>query len=201
MGFSNEKSNRRRLLFSSLGKNIAETLMNDQGRWDRMKSKFQDMRVKYRTLRQKILDRLSSTGLRILTRSKKMKSIPSKPSSIPYDTHDKQYDQKTNISYINQTIINNNSFIVSYDDDEDEYEYDEIDSTDENDEFEQLQNIRGICDQIAWNALDNNATVYVLTTYIVSDKTICSLSDVEPDNEYPHICEYGSSFKFNREKK
>jgi hypothetical protein len=33
--------------------------------------------------------------------------------------------------------------------------------------------------------------VYILTTYLVSDKIVCSLSDVESDIEYEHVCEYG----------
>ncbi|CAF0734551.1 unnamed protein product [Rotaria sordida] len=175
------------------GKKIAETLMNDQGRWNRMKSKFHEVRVKYRNLKQKIVDRLSSTGLRILTRSKKMKQIPSKQSLI----HDeKQFNKKqsniTNIIFSNETTINIDLVTSTNDNaDDEEYEYDDLDSSDESDEFEQIEDIRGICDQIAWNALDNNSTVYILTTYIVSDKIVCSLSDVEPDIEYHHICEYG----------
>ncbi|CAF3831802.1 unnamed protein product [Rotaria sordida] len=180
------------------GKKIAETLMNDQGRWNRMKSKFHEVRVKYRNLKQKIVDRLSSTGLRILTRSKKMKQIPSKQPLI----HDeKQFNNKqsniTNIIFSNETTINIDLITSTNDNaDDEEYEYDDLDSSDESDEFEQIEDIRGICDQIAWNALDNNSTVYILTTYIVSDKIVCSLSDVEPDIEYHHICEYVLDFCF-----
>ncbi|CAF4805664.1 unnamed protein product, partial [Rotaria socialis] len=171
------------------GKNIAETLMNDQGRWERMKSRFYEVRVKYRALKQKIVNRLSSTGLRILTRSKKIKPLPTKP--IHDENNLKQYDQQTNSSFSNHTIIPTDLIIINDEGgDDDEYEYDDLDSLDESDEFEQIQDIRGICDQIAWNALDDNSTTFILTTYIVSDKIICSLSDVEPDHEYPILCEY-----------
>ncbi|CAF3644565.1 unnamed protein product [Rotaria sp. Silwood1] len=182
------------------GKKIAEVLMNDQGRWNRMKSKFHEVRVKYRNLRQKIVDRLSSTGLRILTRSKKIKQTQSQQPLI-HDENQVNNKQSniTNISFSNETTINigliiNNS--NNNDDDDDEYEYDDLDSSDESDEFEQIDDIHGICDQVAWNALDDSSTVYILTTYIVSDKIVCSLSDVESNTEYHHICEYVLDFCF-----
>ncbi|CAF3576654.1 unnamed protein product [Rotaria sp. Silwood1] len=183
------------------GKKIAEVLMNDQGRWNRMKSKFHEVRVKYRNLRQKIVDRLSSTGLRILTRSKKIKQTQSQQPLI-HDENQVNNKQSniTNISFSNETTINigliiNNSN-NNNDDDDDEYEYDDLDSSDESDEFEQIDDIHGICDQVAWNALDDSSTVYILTTYIVSDKIVCSLSDVESNTEYHHICEYVLDFCF-----
>ncbi|CAF4414183.1 unnamed protein product [Rotaria sp. Silwood2] len=185
------------------GKKIAEVLMNDQGRWNRMKSKFHEVRVKYRDLKQKIVDRLSSTGLRILTRSKKVKQIPSQQPMIH---NENQFNDKlsniTNISFSNETTINAGLVTTTTttnnnnNDDDDEYEYDDLDSSDESDEFEQIDDIHGICDHIAWNALDDNSTVYILTTYIVSDKVVCSLSDVESDIEYHHICEYVLDFCF-----
>ncbi|CAF4832309.1 unnamed protein product [Rotaria magnacalcarata] len=179
------------------GKNVAETLMNDQGRWERMKSRFHEVRVKYRALKQKIVDRLSSTGLRILTRSKKIKPLPTKP--IHDENNLKQYAQQTNSSFSNQTVIPTDLIIINDEGgDDDEYEYDDLDSLDESDEFERIQDIRGICDQIAWNALDDNSTAFILTTYIVSDKIICSLSDVEPDHEYPILCEYGLLFPLGK---
>ena len=72
-----------------------------------------------------------------------------------------------------------------------EYEYDDLDSPDESDEFERFADIHGICNQIHWNVLNDNSTVYILTTYIVSDKIVCSLSNIEPYTKYPHVCEYG----------
>ncbi|CAF4848859.1 unnamed protein product, partial [Rotaria sp. Silwood2] len=159
--------------------------------------------MNHRDLKQKIVDRLSSTGLRILTRSKKVKQIPSQQPMIH---NENQFNDKlsniTNISFSNETTINAGLVTTTTttnnnnNDDDDEYEYDDLDSSDESDEFEQIDDIHGICDHIAWNALDDNSTVYILTTYIVSDKVVCSLSDVESDIEYHHICEYVLDFCF-----
>ena len=77
-----------------------------------------------------------------------------------------------------------------------EDEYEDFDSPDQGDDFERLDDIRGICDQIDWNVMNNDSTVYLLTTYLIADKIVCSLSDIEPDVEYDHVCEYGRSFLF-----
>jgi hypothetical protein len=152
-----------------LGKKITEMLMNDEGRWERMKKELREVRVKYQNLTKNILDRLNSAGLRILRRSRKLQQ-----SSKNYK--------------INDTTINNSSIINN-----DDYEYDDLSSLDERDEFEQIKDIRGICDDIHWNALinNNNATVYILTTYNILNKVVCSLSDVDPQTKYHHVCEYG----------
>ncbi len=70
----------------------------------------------------------------------------------------------------------------------DEYQYDNLDSEDKSDEFER------ICDQINWNIRNNNARVYMLTTSIISDKMICSLSNVVHDTKYRYVCQYGLYF-------
>jgi hypothetical protein len=140
--------------------------MNDKNRWNKIKNESRQLRVKYKNLTKTMLYRLNSFDLRISRRSKKLK-----PSSI-----------KDN--------INNNSI--------DEYEYDDLDSLDEIDEFEQLDDIRGICDDIRWNVLNDtiNTTVYILTKYNELDKVICSLSDVQLQTRYHHICEYGLLIEF-----
>ncbi|CAF2995113.1 unnamed protein product [Rotaria sp. Silwood2] len=155
-----------------IGKNLAEMLTNDQDRWKQMKQKFQKVRMKYINLTTKVVERLKLVGLHMLRRSRKIKQ-----SSEPYKPH--------------ETTINSSLLI-----NDDEYEYDDLNSSDESDEFEEIENIRRICDQIAWNALNDNSTVYMLTTYIVSDKIVCSLSDVEPKTEYHHLCEYVLDFCF-----
>jgi len=180
-----------------LGKKISDMLMKDQGQWKRMKEKFHEVRVKYQKLKQKIVDRLSAAGLRILRRSKKLKPIPPKQEFIHdeidfYQNDEYEYDQRelniTNHNLPNNTTVNISSIINN-----DEYEYDDLDSSDESDEFDQIENIRGFCDEIHWNVLNNtnNSTVYILTKYNMSNKSVCSLSDVEPQTKYPHVCEYG----------
>ena len=152
-----------------IGKKIADMLTNDQNRWNRMKQQLRRVRIKYRNSTKKIIDRLNSAGLRIMRRSRK------KQQSF------KQYQSNDSIIIISSNVTNS----------DDEYEYDDLDSPDESDEFEQIEDIRGICNQIHWNAFNNNSSVYILTTYIVSNKIVCSLSDVEPNTNYHHICEYG----------
>ncbi|CAF4174761.1 unnamed protein product, partial [Adineta steineri] len=73
-------------------------------------------------------------------------------------------------------------------------EYDEIDFTDENDTFDEIENIHNICDRIDWNVRNNNATTFILITYIELDKIICSLSDVDNDRKYNIVCEYVLDF-------
>jgi hypothetical protein len=179
-----------------LGKKISEILMDDQGRWGRMKETFQEVRLQYQKMKKKIVHRLNAIGLRILRRSKKVKEISTKNDKAqftdeeidPNQYSEYDFDHKDLINiFPNETIQN----ISSIDHDNNDYEYDDLDSPDESDEFEQIDDIRGICDQIHWNALHNESTVYILTTYIISNKTICSLSDVEIDTEYNHVCEYG----------
>jgi hypothetical protein len=56
---------------------------------------------------------------------------------------------------------------------------------------ERIEDIRSVCDEIDWNMIDENSTIYMLTTLIKSNQTICLLSDVQSDLESKHICEYG----------
>jgi len=162
--------------------------MEDQGRWQRMKEKFRDLRKRYYKLKEKILDELNAAGLRISRRSKKIKQSANKKKqkfiadhidSDAYDDND-YYDEynRTHTHFSNDTT------------EVDEYEYENIDSEDDSDEFERMDDISGICDQIDWNIM-NNVTTYMLTTFLISDKVVCSISYVEPDLEYEHVCEYG----------
>ena len=169
--------------------------MDDQGRWKRMKEKFRDLRVKYYKLKEKILNELNEAGLRISKRSKKItqsarkhkeKIIPDHVDPEVYDDDDNYYKEH------NMTNLDSNNYTTAVD----EYEYEDIDSPDESDDFEKLDDIKGICDQIDWNVINNDTTVYILTTYLIEDKIVCSLSNVEPNTEYEHVCEYGMSHRF-----
>ena len=75
----------------------------------------------------------------------------------------------------------------------DEYEYNDYDLSDEIDPFEQIEDLRHICDDIHWNVLNEtlNSTVFILTKYEVMNKTMCSLTDVDSQMKYPYLCEYG----------
>ncbi len=152
-----------------LDKKISEMLINDQSQWKGMKEKFHEARVKYENSTKNMLERLNSSGLRILRRSRKL-------------------EQSSEKNKLNNATINISSII-----NDDEYEYDDLGSLDESDEFEQIENIHSFCDEIHWNVLNdiNKSTVYILTTYNMLNKSVCSLSDVEPQTKYRHVCEYG----------
>ncbi|CAF1115140.1 unnamed protein product [Rotaria sordida] len=152
-------------------KNFIEILNNDRDQWKQMKQKFHTIHMKYLNLTTRIINRLNSIDLHIMRRSKKVKQYKS-----------------------NETTTTNVSFIVN--NDNDEYEYDDLDSSDENDEFQKIEDIHNICNHIDSNVLNDNSTVYILTTYILSNKTICLLSDVELNIKYHHICEYVLDFCF-----
>ncbi|CAF1180370.1 unnamed protein product [Rotaria sp. Silwood1] len=177
------------------GKSVTDILMDDKGQWQRMKEKFREMRSRYYKLKAKILEELSSAGLRISRRSKKIKQSTNKykekyiynPSHSDMDYGDEYYDEHNITNFIHS---NNTTTII------DEYEYDDIDSEDQSDEFERIDDIRGICDQVDWNVLNNDTTVYILTTFLLSDKIHCSISNVESNIEYDHVCEYVLDFCF-----
>jgi len=154
-----------------LGKKITEMLTKDQDRWARMKEQLSKVRVKYQNITKNIVNQLNSAGIRILRRSRKL-------------------NQSSRKNKRNSTTIDNSSIIYP-----DEYEYDDFDSSDE---FEQIDDIRNMCDEIHWNVLNiiNNSTTYILTSYNVTDKIVCSLSDIDPHTKYHHVCEYGLSFQF-----
>ena len=151
-----------------------------------MKRLLGEARVKYQLLRTKILDRLNSTGLRILRRSKKIKPMPERihRDDVKYDPNVDELPFETS-RYDNPVIA-----------DDDEYEYDDLDLSDDNDPFEQLKDIRDICHQIDWNIPENSSNVFVLMSYRQANETVCSVSDVDVDLEYHHVCEYGRSSRF-----
>jgi hypothetical protein len=62
----------------------------------------------------------------------------------------------------------------------------------ENNSFKRFNSIRGLCDQFAWNALNNHSHTFIFSTYKNWDKVVCSLSDIDHNSTYPHMCEYGS---------
>jgi len=164
--------------------------MDDQGRWQRMKERFREVRLKYYKLKEKVIDELNAAGLRISRRSKKIKQSTKKRKEKFIQDHidSDVYDDYDYYNEQNRTDLN----LFSNDTKEiDEYEYDDLNSEEETDEFERMDDIRGICDQIDWNVMNNNATVYMLTTFLIGNKIVCSLSNVEPDLEYEHVCEYG----------
>ncbi|CAF3942444.1 unnamed protein product, partial [Rotaria sp. Silwood1] len=156
------------------GKNLVELLKTDQNRWKQMKQEINQARIKYQNLTTRIISRLNSVGLHMVRRSRKIKQSFKQNES--------------NETILNVTlVVHNNS---------NEYEYDDLDSTNESDEFERIEDIDSICHVIDWNALHDNSTIYILTTYSLSTKTLCSLSNVESDTHYDHICEYVLDFCF-----
>ncbi|CAF3831803.1 unnamed protein product, partial [Rotaria sp. Silwood1] len=156
------------------GKNLVELLKTDQNRWKQMKQEINQARIKYQNLTTRIISRLNSVGLHMVRRSRKIKQSF------------KQNESNERILNVTLVVHNNSN----------EYEYDDLDSTNESDEFERIEDIDSICHVIDWNALNDNSTIYILTTYSLSTKTLCLLSNVESDTHYDHICEYVLDFCF-----
>ena len=157
--------------------------MSNPDQWEKMKKLYRQFRVKYRRLKEKILNRLNGTGLQFLSRSKKVKPTTTQAPS----------DFALNTELIDAILTTSTPSSSPFSEPTD-YNYDYFDSTDEIDPFEEIDDTRSICHQVDWNVLYNHSNVFALTTYIVSEKTVCSLSDIEEDHEYHHVCEYGLSF-------
>ena len=70
---------------------------------------------------------------------------------------------------------------------------DEINSfiVDDDDDLKRFDDIRKVCDQFTWNALENNSTMFLLSRYLMSNKLICSVSDIDSNISYQHMCQYG----------
>lgn len=170
------------------GKTMTDILLEDQGRWQRMKEKFREIRIRYYKIKDKVLRELESAGLRISQRSRKIKQTVRRRKQKYFDDQNEMYDD---YDYIENAINRTNDTIEI-----DEYEYENLDEEDDDNEFERMDDISGICDQIDWNVLDSNTTVYMLTTFLIDDKIVCSISNVEQDLEYEHLCEYVLDFCF-----
>lgn len=156
--------------------------MSNPAQWETMKKLYRQFRQKYRRLKEKILDRLNGTGLQFLSRSKKLKARTTQAPS-EFTTDDEYVDP----------LLGKTTPSISPFSENNDYDYEYFDSADEVDSFEEIDDTRSICHQIDWNVLYNHSNVFVLTTYIVSEKTVCSLSDIVEDHEYHHVCEYGLS--------
>lgn len=90
-----------------------------------------------------------------------------------------EFKPKTNSSILTNGILRN--------------DHDNIYSSDEDKEaFQRFKDIRGLCHQFAWTVLNNNSHIFTFTTYKIWDKLICSLSDIDLNTTYEHVCQYGS---------
>ena len=58
--------------------------------------------------------------------------------------------------------------------------------------IERFNSIRGLCDQFALNIFNNDSHLVSFSTYKMSNKLVCSLSDVDLNSNYEYVCEYGS---------
>ncbi len=58
-------------------------------------------------------------------------------------------------------------------------------------DFEQVSTLVHACDKIEWNAVKNDSNMFLLTTYLMSVKTVCSVNDIEPNEPSEFMCQYG----------
>ncbi|CAF1019037.1 unnamed protein product [Didymodactylos carnosus] len=174
------------------GKRIAKLLMDDQGKWSKMKKEFREVQIRDRKLKLQVLDELRAAGLRIVIRSKKTKQVVYEKKEKIRLNHSDQ-DEYNNDELVDggqnrMTISIQNSTEVN----EQDYEEEDLDSADDADDFEQVDNIRNICDEVVWNVMKNDSQVYMLAAFLRAEKVVCSLSDVEPNVKYDYVCEYVS---------
>ncbi len=58
-------------------------------------------------------------------------------------------------------------------------------------DFERFNDIRGLCDRFEWNVINNDSHIFILTSYKIWDKLVCSLSDIDLNSTYEYVCQYG----------
>jgi hypothetical protein len=67
----------------------------------------------------------------------------------------------------------------------------DVETLNNQDEFENLDQMSNICHEIKWNVVKNSSSILLFNIQSNSEKTICSLSNIEPTMEYTHMCQYG----------
>ena len=67
-------------------------------------------------------------------------------------------------------------------------------SNEDENAIERFDNIGGLCDHFALNIFNNDSNLVSFHTYKMSNKLICSLSDIDVNSSYEYVCEYGSYF-------
>jgi len=91
---------------------------------------------------------------------------------------DKFYQAQIKKSKSSDDLMNENDHTYS----SDEYN---------NNSFERFNDIRGLCDYFAWNVINNDSHIFILTSYKIWDKLVCSLSDIDLNSTYEYVCQYG----------
>jgi hypothetical protein len=61
-------------------------------------------------------------------------------------------------------------------------------------QFQNISSLRKPCDKFQWNVVDENSTVLILTVKLNSNRSVCSLSNINVKVAYAHLCQY---CKFN----
>lgn len=56
--------------------------------------------------------------------------------------------------------------------------------------FEEQTRSSKRCDEFQWNVVNDNVDVFILKQKIDSNRTICSLNNLNSDTAHRHLCEY-----------
>ncbi|CAF2103560.1 unnamed protein product, partial [Rotaria magnacalcarata] len=67
-------------------------------------------------------------------------------------------------------------------------------SSSDHDDLENVDEILSICHQVQWNVINNTTQVFEISTYTISDQTICSLSNFVSTMTYSPLCQYSLDF-------
>lgn len=58
-------------------------------------------------------------------------------------------------------------------------------------DFENFDQVFNVCHEVHSNVVYNESNVLQISTYLYSDKTICSLDHILPAKAYYYLCQYG----------
>ncbi len=62
---------------------------------------------------------------------------------------------------------------------------------DQKDDFQWFDQIRSICQGLAWNVDKNTSRLFSFITYKMSGRMTCALSDADFNSTYEYACQYG----------
>ncbi|CAF1247712.1 unnamed protein product [Rotaria sordida] len=155
----------------------------DEKRWQSAEDNFRQIRLNYYNRKKKKICQSRHEGnLYDENQISHIICTQTDSQSLPPST-------TTQSSISNTVIVNEN----------DHFKKDEINSFITDDDSIQLNDIRKVCDQFVWNIVESDSNVFLLTRYLISNTIICSISNIDPDMSYQHICQYVLDFCFGND--
>jgi len=110
--------------------------------------------------------------------------IPSHTKSLKWEEFEKRFIRK---SFTNNKKRQLSKDLIRKDQSNDG----NIESTTVAGKVVDIANIRGSCQQIKWNVVNENSNLLILTIESESNQYICSLTNADLTSAYSHLCQYG----------